>query len=72
MQIKFVCVVETVKISLKFIYFLNSWTIIDEQFKPMSQLSSAMPILSLFIKKLFQTLYFTFPTVYGRQKIQLP
>ena len=46
MQIKFVCVVETVKISLKFIYFLNSWTIIDEQFKPMSQLSSAMPILS--------------------------
>ena len=70
MQIKFVCVVETVKISLKFIYFLYSWTTIDEQFKPISQVSSAMSMLSYFIKKLSQTLHFTFPTVNGRQKIQ--
>ena len=66
MQIKFV----TVKISLKFIYFLNSQTLPGEQFKPISQVSSAMSMLSYFIKNLSQTLHFTFPTVNGRQKIQ--
>ena len=70
MDIEVVCVVVIVKNCLKFLNIFIDIRNFDEQMKLTSQMSLVMTVFSLFIKKIFLSLYFTFTRVIICSKIQ--